>query len=95
MKELVELVLTDLERKSLTGEETDAQLTCLEVGCGSGAISLSLLRSLPQVRFMFMCIKVSRRLAHIFSAHPGKSSSFYYIHCQQRFFLLFLLSMMF
>lgn len=75
MKELVELVLTDLERKTLTGEETDGQLTCLEVGCGSGAISLSLLKSLPQVRFMLMCINVSKRLVHIFSAHPEKSSS--------------------
>ncbi|XP_019716667.1 MTRF1L release factor glutamine methyltransferase [Hippocampus comes] len=42
-EELVELVLTDLQRK--TGSPL-----CLEVGCGSGAISLSLLKHLPQVR---------------------------------------------
>nr|XP_046239381.1 MTRF1L release factor glutamine methyltransferase isoform X2 [Scatophagus argus] len=46
-EELVELVLTDLERKPGTGVGTD---TCLEVGCGSGAISLSLLKSLPQLK---------------------------------------------
>ncbi len=50
VQELVELVLTDLERKPRTGVDADAQYTCLEVGCGSGAISLSLLKSLPQVR---------------------------------------------
>ncbi|XP_077385597.1 MTRF1L release factor glutamine methyltransferase isoform X1 [Festucalex cinctus] len=42
-EELVELVLTDLKRKT-------GSLTCLEVGCGSGAISLSLLKNLPQLR---------------------------------------------
>lgn len=49
-EELVELVLTDLERKSGKEVGGDAQLTCLEVGCGSGAISLSLLKSLPQLK---------------------------------------------
>ncbi|XP_059184783.1 MTRF1L release factor glutamine methyltransferase [Centropristis striata] len=47
-EELVELVLTDLEVG--TGVAADAQHTLLEVGCGSGAISLSLLKSLPQFR---------------------------------------------
>ncbi|XP_042362913.1 MTRF1L release factor glutamine methyltransferase [Plectropomus leopardus] len=49
-EELVELVLTDLEMKLGTGVGADAQHTCLEVGCGSGAISLSLLKSLPQLK---------------------------------------------
>ncbi|GLD64617.1 hemK methyltransferase family member 1 [Lates japonicus] len=49
-EELVELVLSDLEMKPGTGATADAQLTCLEVGCGSGAISLSLLKSLPQLK---------------------------------------------
>ncbi|XP_028261858.1 MTRF1L release factor glutamine methyltransferase [Parambassis ranga] len=43
-EELVELVLADLQMKSGT------QHTCLEVGCGSGAISLSLLKSVPQLK---------------------------------------------
>ncbi|XP_054882169.1 MTRF1L release factor glutamine methyltransferase [Poeciliopsis prolifica] len=41
-EELVELVLTDLQNHPGP--------TCLEVGCGSGAISLSLLKSLPQLQ---------------------------------------------
>ncbi|XP_067443131.1 MTRF1L release factor glutamine methyltransferase isoform X2 [Thunnus thynnus] len=45
-EELVELVLSDLQMKQTDG---DVQHTCLEVGCGSGAISLSLLYSLPQL----------------------------------------------
>ncbi|CAJ1050563.1 LOW QUALITY PROTEIN: MTRF1L release factor glutamine methyltransferase [Xyrichtys novacula] len=49
-EELVELVLADLEKKSGSGASCNAQLTCLEVGCGSGAISLSLLKSLPQLK---------------------------------------------
>ncbi|KAF1391818.1 hypothetical protein PFLUV_G00046020 [Perca fluviatilis] len=49
-EELVELVLIDLEMKLGTGAGADAQHTCLEVGCGSGAISLSLLKSLPQLK---------------------------------------------
>ncbi|KAK2915179.1 MTRF1L release factor glutamine methyltransferase isoform X2 [Channa argus] len=47
-EELVDLVLTDLQKKAGTGGDT--QHTCLEVGCGSGAISLSLLKSLPQLK---------------------------------------------
>ncbi|XP_063766502.1 MTRF1L release factor glutamine methyltransferase isoform X1 [Eleginops maclovinus] len=47
-EELVELVLNDLQMKPRT--EVGAQETCLEVGCGSGAISLSLLKSLPQLK---------------------------------------------
>lgn len=54
VQELVELVLTDLEMKPGTGVGAGAQQTCLEVGCGSGAISLSLLKSLPQVRFVLI-----------------------------------------
>uniref|UniRef100_A0A3B5M1A9 HemK methyltransferase family member 1 n=1 Tax=Xiphophorus couchianus TaxID=32473 RepID=A0A3B5M1A9_9TELE len=46
-EELVELVLTDLQNHPGSTETTP---TCLEVGCGSGAISLSLLKSLPQVK---------------------------------------------
>uniref|UniRef100_A0A3B5PV69 HemK methyltransferase family member 1 n=1 Tax=Xiphophorus maculatus TaxID=8083 RepID=A0A3B5PV69_XIPMA len=44
-EELVELVLTDLQNHP---GSTETPPTCLEVGCGSGAISLSLLKSLPQ-----------------------------------------------
>ncbi|KAK2889427.1 hypothetical protein QQF64_028415 [Cirrhinus molitorella] len=43
-EELVSLVLEDL--RLIRGTD----LRCLEVGCGSGAISLSLLRSIPQLR---------------------------------------------
>ncbi|XP_029358860.1 MTRF1L release factor glutamine methyltransferase [Echeneis naucrates] len=49
-EELVELVLTDLASKSGSGAGAEIQCTSLEVGCGSGAISLSLLKSLPQLR---------------------------------------------
>ncbi|XP_029907201.1 MTRF1L release factor glutamine methyltransferase [Myripristis murdjan] len=49
-EELVELVLTDLQMKPGSGMGAEAQCTCLEVGCGSGAISLSLLKSLPWLR---------------------------------------------
>ncbi|XP_049895214.1 MTRF1L release factor glutamine methyltransferase isoform X3 [Epinephelus moara] len=49
-EELVELVLADLETEPRTGVGAGAQHTCLEVGCGSGAISLSLLKSLPQLK---------------------------------------------
>lgn len=49
-EELVELVLTDLKSKIGSGVGADGQYTCLEVGCGSGAISLSLLKSLPQLK---------------------------------------------
>ncbi|KAL0978708.1 hypothetical protein UPYG_G00174160 [Umbra pygmaea] len=49
-EELVGLVLKDLQVKQGTGVSTEANFTCLEVGCGSGAISLSLLNSLPQLR---------------------------------------------
>lgn len=34
----------------IRGESHTTDLRCLEVGCGSGAISLSLLRSIPQLR---------------------------------------------
>lgn len=54
MQDLVTLVLSDLERKPATIVGADGQYTCLEVGCGSGAISLSLLKSLPQVRFLLV-----------------------------------------
>uniref|UniRef100_A0A3P8X4L2 peptide chain release factor N(5)-glutamine methyltransferase n=1 Tax=Cynoglossus semilaevis TaxID=244447 RepID=A0A3P8X4L2_CYNSE len=46
-EELVELVLTDLKNKPSSG---DTVQTCLEVGCGSGAVSLSLLSSCPQLQ---------------------------------------------
>ncbi|XP_068615886.1 MTRF1L release factor glutamine methyltransferase-like [Brachionichthys hirsutus] len=49
-EELVELVLTDLDRKPSPGPDADAQHAFLEVGCGSGAISLSLLKSRPQLK---------------------------------------------
>ncbi|TWW61982.1 HemK methyltransferase family member 1 [Takifugu flavidus] len=45
-EELVELVLSDLKTGTEVGADT--QQTCLEVGCGSGAVSLSLLKGLPQ-----------------------------------------------
>lgn len=51
VQELVDLALADLEKKQVTRVGADAQQTFLEVGCGSGAISLSLLKSLPQVGF--------------------------------------------
>ncbi|XP_058634019.1 MTRF1L release factor glutamine methyltransferase isoform X2 [Onychostoma macrolepis] len=47
-EELVSLVLEDLRLIREESHMTD--LRCLEVGCGSGAISLSLLRSIPQLR---------------------------------------------
>ncbi|XP_039545476.1 MTRF1L release factor glutamine methyltransferase [Pimephales promelas] len=47
-EELVSLVLEDLRLKQ--GESHRTDLRGLEVGCGSGAISLSLLRSIPQLR---------------------------------------------
>uniref|UniRef100_A0A671QQ47 peptide chain release factor N(5)-glutamine methyltransferase n=1 Tax=Sinocyclocheilus anshuiensis TaxID=1608454 RepID=A0A671QQ47_9TELE len=47
-EELVNLVLEDL--RLIRGESHTTDLRCLEVGCGSGAISLSLLRSIPQLR---------------------------------------------
>ncbi|KAG7472660.1 hypothetical protein MATL_G00111110 [Megalops atlanticus] len=46
-EELVSLVLADLRVKQASSVTS---LRCLEVGCGSGAISLSLLHSLPQLR---------------------------------------------
>ncbi|KAK7145049.1 hypothetical protein R3I94_011215 [Phoxinus phoxinus] len=47
-EELVSLVLEDL--RLIQGESHRTDLRGLEVGCGSGAISLSLLRSIPQLR---------------------------------------------
>lgn len=47
-EELVSLVLEDI--RLIRGESHRSDLRCLEVGCGSGAISLSLLRSIPQLR---------------------------------------------
>ncbi|CAG5980033.1 unnamed protein product [Menidia menidia] len=49
-EELVELVLTDLQKKLGPDISADSQQTCLEVGCGSGAVSLSLLKTLSQLR---------------------------------------------
>ncbi|XP_010894360.1 MTRF1L release factor glutamine methyltransferase [Esox lucius] len=49
-EELVGLMLADLQVKQGTGVSEEANLRCLEVGCGTGAISLSLLNSLPQLR---------------------------------------------
>ncbi|KTG47445.1 hypothetical protein cypCar_00003337 [Cyprinus carpio] len=46
-EELVSLVLED--SRLIQGESHRTDLRCLEVGCGSGAISLSLLHSIPQV----------------------------------------------
>uniref|UniRef100_A0A671QEE2 peptide chain release factor N(5)-glutamine methyltransferase n=1 Tax=Sinocyclocheilus anshuiensis TaxID=1608454 RepID=A0A671QEE2_9TELE len=46
-EELVSLVLEDL--RSIQEESHTTDLRCLEVGCGSGAISLSLLHGIPQV----------------------------------------------
>ncbi|ROL50731.1 HemK methyltransferase family member 1 [Anabarilius grahami] len=47
-EELVSLVLEDL--RLIQGESQRTDLRGLEVGCGSGAIALSLLRSIPQLR---------------------------------------------
>ncbi|KAJ7998427.1 hypothetical protein DPEC_G00204820 [Dallia pectoralis] len=49
-EELVGLVLADLQVLQGIGVSEQANFQCLEVGCGSGAISLSLLYSLPQLR---------------------------------------------
>ncbi|KAM9410248.1 MTRF1L release factor glutamine methyltransferase [Pholidichthys leucotaenia] len=49
-EELVEHVLTYLQKKCGSGVGAAAQPTCLEVGCGSGAVSLSLLKSLPELK---------------------------------------------
>ncbi|XP_028302040.1 MTRF1L release factor glutamine methyltransferase isoform X2 [Gouania willdenowi] len=49
-EELVELVLTDLQTTPGVAVIADTQRTFIEVGCGSGAISLSLLKSLPQLK---------------------------------------------
>lgn len=49
-EELVDLVLADFQLKHTTGVSVEADYRCLEVGCGSGAISLSLLKSLPKLR---------------------------------------------
>lgn len=49
-EELVDLVIADLQMRPGAGKEADTRHTCLEVGCGSGAISLSLLKSLPQLK---------------------------------------------
>ena len=57
VQELVELVLADLKGKQDTGMHGEPQLTCLEVGCGSGAITLSLLKDLPQVS-LCVCVCV-------------------------------------
>lgn len=42
-EELVEIVLSDVQKKN-------GHLSILEVGCGSGAISLSLLKAVPQLK---------------------------------------------
>ncbi|XP_072540669.1 MTRF1L release factor glutamine methyltransferase isoform X2 [Salminus brasiliensis] len=47
-EELVTLVLEDLQAE--LKDRTRPVLRCLEVGCGTGAISLSLLHSLPQLK---------------------------------------------
>ncbi|XP_030633688.1 MTRF1L release factor glutamine methyltransferase [Chanos chanos] len=49
-EELVSLVLQDLQAQPYGGKTGTTGLQCLEVGCGSGAISLSLLHGLPQLR---------------------------------------------
>ncbi|XP_067096350.1 MTRF1L release factor glutamine methyltransferase [Osmerus mordax] len=49
-EELVGLVLADFQKGHMAVVSAKAGYRCLEVGCGSGAISLSLLKSLPQVR---------------------------------------------
>lgn len=58
LQELVDLVLRDLQEGHVSGMDAGGQLTSLEVGCGSGAISLSLLKSLPQVRFVFIALRM-------------------------------------
>lgn len=47
-EELVGLVLADLEDQAAQGRDL-AKMRFLEIGCGSGAICLSLLHSLPQM----------------------------------------------
>ncbi|CAB1314669.1 unnamed protein product, partial [Coregonus sp. 'balchen'] len=69
VQELVGLVLTDLQVKQGTGVSEDTHFRCLEVGCGSGAISLSLLNSLPQLRAIALdknkdAVNLTRENAH-------------------------------
>lgn len=71
MQELVELVLSDLKRGSEVG--ADVQQTCLEVGCGSGAISLSLLKSLPQVGRVCVAL-VALFLLHVWISRIPRGS---------------------
>lgn len=59
MQELVELVLNDLQMKTEMGVPDKMEPTCLEVGCGSGAISLSLLKTLPQVEICVISFQMS------------------------------------
>nr|XP_055068581.1 MTRF1L release factor glutamine methyltransferase [Misgurnus anguillicaudatus] len=49
-EELVGLVLEDL--RLMLGESYGTDLRCLEVGCGSGAVSLSLLHGIPHLRVL-------------------------------------------
>ncbi|CAG07003.1 unnamed protein product, partial [Tetraodon nigroviridis] len=67
-EELVELVLGDLESRSWVGADT--QQTCLEVGCGSGAISLSLLRSRPQLQVL--AVDQSRDAVELTAENAGR-----------------------
>ncbi|XP_062314913.1 MTRF1L release factor glutamine methyltransferase isoform X5 [Osmerus eperlanus] len=68
-EELVGLVLADFQKGHMTGVSAKAGYRCLEVGCGSGAISLSLLKSLPQVRAFALdqsqdAVSLTRENAH-------------------------------
>nr|XP_005991804.1 PREDICTED: hemK methyltransferase family member 1 [Latimeria chalumnae] len=69
-EELVGLVLQEFlqeaqspekERKGSPLSHGTASPVFLEIGCGSGAISLSLLHSLPQVRTHFFCSAVGEK----------------------------------
>uniref|UniRef100_A0A4W4EJK6 peptide chain release factor N(5)-glutamine methyltransferase n=1 Tax=Electrophorus electricus TaxID=8005 RepID=A0A4W4EJK6_ELEEL len=49
-EELVSLVLEHLQSEQVMKARGKAAVHCLEIGCGSGAISLSLLHSVPQLK---------------------------------------------
>lgn len=66
-------MLRDLQESHVSGVDAGGQLTSLEVGCGSGAISLSLLKSLPQVRFVFIALRIISAVLMIL--HSGISAS--------------------
>uniref|UniRef100_A0A674NIL8 peptide chain release factor N(5)-glutamine methyltransferase n=1 Tax=Takifugu rubripes TaxID=31033 RepID=A0A674NIL8_TAKRU len=79
-EELVELVLSDLKTGTEVGADT--QQTCLEVGCGSGAVSLSLLKGLPQLQVF--AVDQSQDAVDLTAENASLNSS-YNVEYKQRF----------